>query len=356
MRLAILLVLAACTRPGEGRAQAELGIGKATAGSTSVEVADGLAVVRDFADGTLDLYCSAPLIDATLVADGTDTWTITARNSLADAVLVADGNVIDPDPRTSPTIAVFHVELAGGEHALHVGPPDAAMLAPLRIAAMADIQTAMDDVDQVFAVINAVDPPVRFVVGMGDITERGHADEFDLWDTQRATLNVPFYTTVGNHDVWAPQDRVLARLGRPDFHFDFHGVAFTFVDSGDAGLDPLVEQWLDGWLAQSIDQPHLFMTHIPPIDPTGVRDGSFRSVRDADRLLARLATGKVDLTLYGHIHTFVQFENAGIPAYVSGGGGAQPMHFDGIGRHFLVVDVDATAARPVQSVEVHRVD
>jgi 3',5'-cyclic-AMP phosphodiesterase len=58
------------------------------------------------------------------------------------------------------------------------------------------------------------------------------------------------------------------------------------------------------------------------------------------KLLGRMARGSVDLTLYGHIHTYLSFENAGIEAHISGGGGAIPERFDGIGRHFLVVDVD----------------
>jgi Icc protein len=76
-------------------------------------------------------------------------------------------------------------------------------------------------------------------------------------------------------------------------------------------------------------------------------------LRDGHRLLGRLVEGGVDLTLYGHIHTHVAFENAGIPARISGGGGADPMKLDGIDRHFLVLDVDD---RAIQNVSVHRVD
>ncbi len=46
------------------------------------------------------------------------------------------------------------------------------------------------------------------------------------------------------------------------------------------------------------------------------------------------------MTIYGHIHSYYAFSNAGIPAYISGGGGAIPERFDGIGRHYLTVDVD----------------
>jgi hypothetical protein len=81
--------------------------------------------------------------------------------------------------------------------------------------------------------------------------------------------------------------------------------------------------------------------HIPPIDPIGVRNGSFASRGEASKLLGSLARAKVDLTVYGHIHSYYQFENAGIPAYISGGGGAIPERFDGIGRHFMVFELEA---------------
>jgi hypothetical protein len=69
---------------------------------------------------------------------------------------------------------------------------------------------------------------------------------------------------------------------------------------------------------------------------------------------ATLAGGHVDLTLYGHIHSYYPFSNAGIPAYISGGGGAIPERFDGIGRHYLTIDVDP--ARGVLQTAVVRID
>jgi len=74
----------------------------------------------------------------------------------------------------------------------------------------------------------------------------------------------------------------------------------------------------------------------------------------AAKLLGRLAAADVDLTLYGHIHSYSHFENAGMPAHISGGGGAIPEKFDDIGRHFLVVDADPATQR--LDVRVVRVD
>ncbi len=353
MKRLLLLAVAACTRPGEGRALDELTVGHAQIEFATVDVAGGLATIRELSDGLLDLWSSAPALDLQLDLRDAGDWTIIARNSLPDSVLLVDGVRFArrASPGDSPTVATFRVPFTAGAHTLRLAPPDADRIEPFRIVALADIQTALPIVDQVFARINEV-PDVRFVTAMGDITERGTLEEYELFDRQLAVLQVPFYTTLGNHELWGPAQRFFDRYGRASFHFEFKGTAFTFADSGDAGIDPIVEEWLDGWLAEAADQPHIFLTHVPPVDPVGLRYGAFRSSRDARRLLARLADGRVDLTLYGHIHTLIEFENAGIPAFVSGGGGAEPMKGDGIDRHFLVIDNDG----PIQQVEVVRVD
>ncbi|HEU0030158.1 MAG TPA: metallophosphoesterase [Kofleriaceae bacterium] len=362
-------IASACTRPSESRAVAEFDVGKASISGATVEVRDGLAAIRDLTDHRIELWASAPAItlDLSLDAGAAGEWTIVARNTLVDAQLAVAGLafpvVREPGDRT--TVATFKVTLPSGASTLAIAPPDAATPGPFRVAAMADIQTALPVVDDVFTMISAV-PELRFVVAMGDITERGTVEEYDLFERQLETLAIPYYTTLGNHELWGPHERFFDRFGRASFHFEFKGCAFTFVDSGDAGIDPIVEDQLAGWLSQSIDQPHVFLTHIPPIDPVGLRYGGFRSGRDARRLLAMLGDAKVDLTLYGHIHTFIDFENAGMPAYISGGGGAEPMKGDGIYRHFLVVELDATIGdgllpldpsnNPLRAVELHRVD
>jgi len=355
--IALVLVgshLGACTRPSEDRALGDLAVGSAVLAGTEVEVTDGLAAIRALADGQLELWAQAPDLAITLRLVEPGTWTIVARNTLPDAVLAAPGALVVREPGDRPTVATFRITLPAGTHALRIAPPDADRSEPFRVAAMADIQTALLDVDDVFRAISAV-PDARFVIAMGDITERAEIWEYDLFEQQLATLAIPFYTTIGNHELWGDSERWWSRFGRMSFHFAFKGAAFTFADSGDAGIDPLVEDWLDDWLVRGQGGAHVFLTHFPPVDPVGLRYGAFRSTRDGRRLLSRLAGADVDLTLYGHIHTLVEFDNAGIPAYVSGGGGAEPMKLDGIDRHFLIVDIDP-AAGAIAEVRVERVD
>jgi Icc protein len=355
VRSLLLVVVVACTRPSSDRALGDLEIGSAVLGGANVAVTDGMAAIRKLADGQLELWASAPVIEVTIVTDATAPWTIVVNNTPVDATLAIEGRTIDRDPGASPmrpTVARFVVPLVAGANRMVIAPPDHAVPGAFRVAAMADIQEALTTVDEVFEAISSV-PDLRFVVGMGDITNRAEEGEYELFEKQLLALDIPFYSTIGNHELWADPDRWFTRYGRMNFQFTFKGAAFTFVDSGDAGIDPIVEEWLDGWLEGAGDKPHVFLTHMPPIDPVGYRHGGFRSMRDGHRLLGRLVEGGVDLTLYGHIHTHVEFENAGIPARISGGGGADPMKLDGIDRHFLVLDVDD---RAIQNVSVQRVD
>ncbi|MEO7096112.1 MAG: metallophosphoesterase [Polyangiales bacterium] len=357
MKLAVWwLVLAACTRPGDDRPLVEETVGSASIADATVSVGDGLAAVRELSDHRIDLWATAPAItiDITLGSTGAGAWTLIVRNSLHDSALTVDGAPIARDPGTRPTVAQFQLALGAGPHALVLAPPDADRLERYRVAAMADIQQALPTVNEVFAAINAV-PDARFVIAMGDITDRGEIAEYDLFEQQLGTLDIPFYSTIGNHELWQAFDRYTDRYGRADFQFGFKGAAFTFADTGDAGLDPIVEDWLVDRLAAAKDSTSVFLTHIPPLDPVGARYGAFRSSRDGHRLVSRLVGAGVDLALYGHIHTYVGYANAGIPSYISGGGGAEPMKGDGIDRHFLMVELDPEN-QTIGTVEVHRVD
>ena len=352
MRLVVLALVAACTRPSAERALGDLEIGSATLGTTSVSVTDGMAAIRKLTDHHVELWASAPAIEVTIFSDDNADWTIVANNVTPDAEVLRFPQPIAREISGRPTVATFHVPLQAGANKLVIAPFDWEDPGPFRIAAMADIQQAMPQVHEVFDMISET-PDLRFVIAMGDITDRAEIAEYELFEEKLLSLDIPFYSTIGNHELWADPDRWFTRYGRMNFQFMFKNVAFTFVDSGDGGLDPIVEDWLDEWLVNRKDFTHVFLTHMPPIDPVGYRYGGFRSMRDAHRLLARLVEGNVDLTLYGHIHTYVGFENAGIPAHISGGGGAEPMRFDGIDRHFLVLQLDGPA--PID-VSVHRVD
>jgi Icc protein len=236
---------------------------------------------------------------------------------------------------------------------LSVAPPDAATAGPFRFVAMADVQEAIGEVQDVFRRINQ-EPEVRFVVFNGDLTQWGNEDELRRFQREARSLVMPMFATLGNHELGNRPPAFHTLYGRGNFRYVFRGVQFTMLDSASATIAPMVYDWLEGWLAEGQGRLHVVGMHIPPLDPVGTRNGGFASRAEGARVLAMLAGGAVDLTLYGHVHSYYSFWNAGIPAYISGGGGALPERFDGIGRHFLTIDADASAN--VVKVRAVRVD
>jgi hypothetical protein len=350
---------AACVRPAEDRTLEDLEVGVAETDGLSIEVEDGAAQVRAIAADRAHLWAQRPVVRARLrAAADASTVAVRVENCMPGAELRATvgGQPLDVSPLDGdrPTVCRFELSPpAGQDVALELAPPDADTIERFRFAAMGDIQTALPSVHEVFERIDQ-EPGIRFVFSTGDLVEDGRLEEYDLLLDKLALLDVPYFSTIGNHELRANLDRWHDLFGRYNVHFTFKGAAFSIVDSGNASLDPLVYDWLDVWLSDARAGVHVFGTHYPPIDPVGARQGSFRSRKEAAKLLAMLAGGEVDLTLYGHIHSYYAYANAGIPAYISGGGGAIPERLDGIGRHFLVIEVDPD--RGIGPVGVVRVD
>jgi predicted phosphodiesterase len=312
----------------------------------SFEVVDGLAAVRQATAGSLVLWPSAPAVEisADAAAGATSAWTIELRNVIPGARLEAFSSTGVPIAVTVLDAGLpthLRAELAlppASRSVMRLVPPAPADAALLRFAVLGDIQGGVDRVGEVLERISA-EPGVEIVIAMGDLTQRGKADEMDRIERELRAMPLPFFSAIGNHD--APKDTPWHDVfGRASQRFVHRGVQFTMVDSAGATVATMVYDWLAGWLDEGRARTHLVTMHVPPIEPVGVRNGSFASRNEAAEMLAELGSGNVDLTLYGHVHSYYSFQNAGIPAVISGGGGAGD-ELGGTGRHYLVVDVSA---------------
>jgi predicted phosphodiesterase len=356
--LALLAGTTGCLRAAQERAERDKEVGTAAIDQASVSVTDGLAVVRSLEPGQIMLWESAPRIDVrvTLESGAPQIWTIQVKNAMPDAELTLAGaasGAVTAEPETLPTRKRWRVALKGGENRLTIGPDDANAPTEFRFALLSDVQEAIDGIQDIYRQVNA-DPAIAFLLGAGDLTQQGTAAQLSRYERELERLNVPYYTTLGNHELGTSPCLWQDTFGRGSFRFLFHGVQFTLLDDASATVDPIVYDWLDGWLAEGRDRVHFVAMHIPPIDPIGVRNGSFASRNEAAKLLAKLAEARVDMTLYGHIHSYYAFDNAQIPAHISGGGGAIPERFDAIGRHFMIFDVGPDSG--IRSAAIVRVD
>jgi 3',5'-cyclic-AMP phosphodiesterase len=350
------LLLFACVRPGEQRAEKDLEIGRASQGGVTVRVSGGLAAVRALATDRASLWSSAPGWDLELSSDVARGFTVELRNVMRSAELVVldpPGLQLTPLGADITTEKRYGLALPAGVTRLRLAAPDADRDGDFSFALMSDVQEAIGSVRDLFLRMNQ-EQDLEFLLGCGDLTEQGSVEELERYQEELRVLELPYYTTLGNHELGADPPAYQDYFGRASFHFRHRGVAFSLLDSGSAMLDPLVHEWVDEWLEAARSDVHIVGMHIPPLDPVGVRNGAFASRSEAAALLARFAEAGVDLTLYGHIHSYYSFDNAGIPAFISGGGGALPERFDNMGRHFMVIDVDAR--RGVSGTRIVRVD
>ncbi len=344
-----------CLDPAADNAKRDEAVGRASAAGLSVKVQGGLAAVRDLNESRLELWENAPSLELSLRSDSVPrSLDLVVDNCMPAAVLsTRQGQVqITSRPRERPTACRFTLELATKTSELRLADPTADELSVFHFGVLSDIQTGIGKVHEIYARINQ-EPGILFVLGIGDLTETGTVPELERFKTELRHLDVPYYATLGNHELHVSPPPFHDHFGRGSSSYLFRGVRFTLMDSAEQTIAERAYDWLDEWLALGRSHVHIVATHIPPFDPTGLRNGSFVSRNEAAAFLGKLAGGGVDLTLYGSIQTYRRFVNAGIEAHISGGGGAPPEPFDTTGRHFLDVTVSASG---VQGVKVVRVD
>lgn len=328
------------------RQAADARIGTYANASFALNEPDGLLHVRDASESELRLRATAPNFTLTLTRarDEAGPLKLTIENLSPLATLAAqDGALLLTGPGqwtvnwVAPSITIRASELP---------------TRPFVFLAMADIQEALPKLDDMVDAMNA-ETDAEFLVMAGDLTESTEPEQFDEYERRIARLHLPVFSTPGNHDVFLP-DHYQRRFGRATYSFRHRGVRFTALDSASADVDPGAFTWLEEWLGASAHEGHVIFSHIPAIEYLGVRSGQWSSRRLARKFLSAAARAGVDLLLYGHIHSYDHYDSAGIPTYISGGGGAIPEAFDDIGRHYLRISVNPTDQS--FGVEVRRVD
>ncbi len=343
-----------CLDPAADRAERDEAVGRETRAGFDVRVSGGLAAVRSVTDEQVRLWANAPSLQVRLESERVPrTFELLVDNCMPQATLrtLRGRASLEERSRTRPTACRYRVRLLEAPVELALAEPRADESLPFHFGVLSDIQDGIDRVKDVFERINA-QSELAFVLGAGDLTEEGTPSELERFQEEMKALRIPYYVTLGNHEIGTTAPRYHDYFGRGSSSFVFHGARFTLLDSADGTLARRVHEWLDEWLARGRDGVHIVAMHVPPLDPTRLRNGSFISRNEAAAVLGKMAGARVDLTLYGHIHTYQRFTNAGIDAHLSGGGGAALEPFDTTGRHFLDVSVDARGVRYVKVVRV----
>lgn len=229
-------------------------------------------------------------------------------------------------------------------------------------------QTFANILDQ----INSIKPV--FAIDNGDLVFGGEPNRYRLFNQTVARLQVPLYTTLGNHDIRENGRPTYTKLfGPPYYSFDYRDAHFVFLDSsrGWAEKRTIPEeqyQWLENDLRNAQGKRIFVISHIPSSDPrTGKQpntlpdipgiqetsffdrlmsdyskfkdlDHAFPDKQEAKRFEDLMSKYKVNTVFLSHIHSYFSFLKGGVRYIISGGGGAELLTKDSY-YHFIRVKV-----------------
>jgi len=162
-----------------------------------------------------------------------------------------------------------------------------------------------------------------FIIHTGDVTEFGGEEEFRAYSQAISSLNIPFYHTLGNHDVrwngagWLLGEKYLPNYKR-NYAFTNQGITFIALDSSfpfsQYGLiDPSQLAWLKDTLAKiPSEQPIIIFFHHPIMPSRNFLIGK-------DALLEILRPYNVVLFITGHGHSNQTWQVDGINSIMTKG-------------------------------------
>jgi outer membrane protein assembly factor BamB/predicted phosphodiesterase len=162
-----------------------------------------------------------------------------------------------------------------------------------------------------------------FIIHTGDVTEFGSEEEFRAYSQAIFSLNIPFYHTLGNHDVrwngagWLLGEKYLPNYKR-NYAFTNQGITFIALDSSfpfsQYGLiDPSQLAWLKDTLAKiPSEQPIIIFFHHPIMPSRNFLIGK-------DALLEILRPYNVVLFITGHGHSNQTWQVDGINSIMTKG-------------------------------------
>lgn len=185
--------------------------------------------------------------------------------------------------------------------------------------------------------------PIDFVVISGDLTFRGSAWEYKIFNKIRALIKWPVICAIGNHDYDKGGERFFKKyVGRKEIAFHNRNSYFIIMDNAAGDLSNEQFLRLEAELNKALSYKHRFIAlHKSPIAP--YQQSWYRPETNpwSYRFMKLCEKYKVDMVFAGHEHIFNEQKMGGVSYIVSGGGG-MITHFpatEGGFLHYTVVKV-----------------
>lgn len=185
--------------------------------------------------------------------------------------------------------------------------------------------------------------PIDFVEITGDVSFRGSAWDYKIFNKVRSLIKSPVICAEGNHDNDAGGSKLFKKyIGTDELSFSDRNSYFIILNNTSGNMTESQFSYLEEELKNSLSYKHRFIfLHKAPLSPyqqswyrPELSPWSYRFMKICEKY-------KVDIVFSGHEHMFKDGIYGGVK-YVTSGGGGQLTHIpgsDGGFLHYVVVRV-----------------
>jgi predicted phosphodiesterase len=186
-----------------------------------------------------------------------------------------------------------------------------------------DYQTSLGRFKQEVA-----DRGIDFFCVLGDLTNDATPDEVDSIKVQLGRVGVPYYATIGNHDLYQADgwERFKENYGPSCFPVVIADrIKLIFLDTADGTIGQTQFNWFETELQDSA-YIKIVLTHFPVFD--GEKPIMWRLASDAERVKVQSLLGKYGVRYWcaGHIHG-MRHTQVGIVHHLTCGAMAQQLDY-----------------------------
>jgi len=179
-----------------------------------------------------------------------------------------------------------------------------------------------------------IERKANFMIHLGDMITRPHEKEWHSFFEISKPFNLPFFPTVGNHDVGntclgEEMYRKQFLLPEKKTYFAFHvGVGLFVILDSEKGKGRIIEEqltWLEDLLSSTNEQFKLIFIHRPLFLPMGslkTGKGMDKYPIDRDDLHRLFLKTGVKAVFAGDDHRYDRSKKDNILYIITGGGGA----------------------------------
>jgi len=222
------------------------------------------------------------------------------------------------------TLAITSIILVAGivivTNTIPLFPPTPPSDDSISFYVFGDSQGYQGGISQIVADANENDPD--FIFHCGDLTPFGQENQY--LDTLAAFegLEVPLYTTVGNHDIrQGGGEQYIQHFGPSTYSFDLDSAHFTVFNTSANTVSEEEFDWLENDISTANSTWKFVFSHIPPYDPRPDENHTMESSINT-RLMNLYEEYEVDVVFSGHIHMFDHRTINGVEYVITGGAGA----------------------------------